>query len=104
MPSFRGDLDQIAGMSARLDEAAVEAGRQPGEIRRILNVNGEITDGRTDGMLRGPVDQWVEELTGFALNYGFDTFILWEDGEGQMRRFAEQVAPGVRAEIARARQ
>jgi alkanesulfonate monooxygenase SsuD/methylene tetrahydromethanopterin reductase-like flavin-dependent oxidoreductase (luciferase family) len=103
VPSLRGDLDRIAELAARLDEAALEAGRQPGDIRRILNVNGEITDGRSDGLLKGPVDQWVEELSGMALNLGFDTFILWAEGEGQMEPFAGQVMPAVRAQVAEQR-
>lgn len=99
VPSFRGDLQQIADMVTQLDEAAVEAGRDPADIRRILNVNGEITDGASTGSLRGPVDQWVDELTQLAIGYGFDTFILWAEGEGQLARFAEQVAPAVRAQV-----
>jgi alkanesulfonate monooxygenase SsuD/methylene tetrahydromethanopterin reductase-like flavin-dependent oxidoreductase (luciferase family) len=87
----------------RLDEAAAEAGRGPGDIRRILNVNGEITDGSSEGVFHGPVDQWVDELTRLALDYGFDTFVLWADGEGQLPRFAEKVMPAVRAQVASAR-
>jgi alkanesulfonate monooxygenase SsuD/methylene tetrahydromethanopterin reductase-like flavin-dependent oxidoreductase (luciferase family) len=100
VPSFRGDLKKIGDMTARLDDAAVEAGRDPASIRRVLNVNGEITDGASSGVLRGPVDQWVDELTDLAITHGFDTFILWAEGEGQLARFAEQVAPGVREQVA----
>jgi hypothetical protein len=53
--------------------------------------------------LRGPVDQWVDELTDLAVTYGFDTFILWSEGEDQLSRFAEQVAPALRAQVAAAR-
>ena len=59
VPSFRGDLKKIADMTNRLDEAAAKAGRDPSSIRRILNVNGVITDGLSNGMLQGPVDQWT---------------------------------------------
>ena len=100
VPSFRGDLKHIAEMAARLDEAAAEAGREPASLRRILNVNGLITDGASDGVLRGPVDQWVDELTDLVVSYGFDTFILWAEGEDQLSRFAEKVVPAVRAQIA----
>jgi alkanesulfonate monooxygenase SsuD/methylene tetrahydromethanopterin reductase-like flavin-dependent oxidoreductase (luciferase family) len=99
VPSFRGDVKAIADMAARLDDAATKAGRDPTSIRRILNVGGEITDGTSNGILRGPVDQWVDELTNFAVTYGFDTFILWAEGEGQLSRFAEQVVPRVRAQV-----
>lgn len=100
VPSFRGDLKKISDMSAQLDDAAAEAGRDPASLRRILNVGGEITDGASNGILRGPVDQWVDELTDLVLNYGFDTFILWAEGEGQLSRFAEEVVPAVRSQVA----
>jgi alkanesulfonate monooxygenase SsuD/methylene tetrahydromethanopterin reductase-like flavin-dependent oxidoreductase (luciferase family) len=99
VPSFRGDLDQISEMTARLDEAAGEAGRDPASIRRILNVNGEIMEGASQGFLHGPAEQWVDELTDLVVNYGFDTFILWAEGEGQLARFAEKVVPAVRAQV-----
>jgi alkanesulfonate monooxygenase SsuD/methylene tetrahydromethanopterin reductase-like flavin-dependent oxidoreductase (luciferase family) len=99
VPSFRGDLSKIADMTKRLDDAAAAAGRDPANIRRILNVNGVITDGSSNGMLQGPVNQWAEELTNLALTYGFDTFIFWGEGEGQLQRFAEQVVPAVRTQV-----
>jgi len=99
VPSFRGDVSRIADMTRRLDDAAVFAGRDPASIRRILNVNGAITDGASNGMLHGPVNQWVEELTDLATTYGFDTFIFWGEGEGQLRKFAEEVVPAVREQI-----
>jgi alkanesulfonate monooxygenase SsuD/methylene tetrahydromethanopterin reductase-like flavin-dependent oxidoreductase (luciferase family) len=100
VPSFRGDLKQIADTTARLDEAVAQAGRDPGSLRRILNVNGTITDGASRGVLQGPVDQWTDELTQFAVSYGFDTFILWAEGEDQLARFAGQVMPAVRSQVA----
>lgn len=99
VPSFRGDLNEIAEMSRRLDEAAATAGRDPGRIRRILNVNGNITDGSSNGMFHGPVDQWADELANLALNYGFDTFVLWAEGENQLAKFAREVVPAVRAQV-----
>lgn len=100
VPSFRGDLKKIADMTKQLNDAAAEAGRDPASIRRILNVNGTITDGGTTGMLQGPVNQWVEELTNLSITYGFDTFIFWGEGEGQLQRFAEEVVPAARTQIA----
>jgi alkanesulfonate monooxygenase SsuD/methylene tetrahydromethanopterin reductase-like flavin-dependent oxidoreductase (luciferase family) len=100
VPSFRGNLPKLAAMARRLDEAAVQAGRDPASIRRILNVNGVISDGASNGILHGPPGQWVEELTGLATTYGFDTFIFWGEGEGQLQRFAEQVVPAVREQVA----
>jgi alkanesulfonate monooxygenase SsuD/methylene tetrahydromethanopterin reductase-like flavin-dependent oxidoreductase (luciferase family) len=87
-------------MTHQLNDAAAEAGRDPSSIRRILNVNGTITDGATNGMLQGPATQWAEELTHLAITYGFDTFIFWGEGEGQLQRFAEEVVPAVRSQVA----
>ena len=100
LPSLRGDLTVLAEGSARLDEAASAAGRNPWDIRRVLNVNGQITDGPKLGLLRGPVDQWVDELTDLAVGYGFDTFMFWGEGDDQLPRFAEEVVPAVRSQIA----
>ncbi|MGH8951253.1 MAG: LLM class flavin-dependent oxidoreductase [Acidimicrobiia bacterium] len=99
VPSLRDDLTTLSTMSSRLDEAATVAGRDPSEIRRILNISGTITDGPSSGVLRGPVDQWAEELTVLALGHGFDTFITSADDPGHLARFAEEVAPTVREMI-----
>jgi alkanesulfonate monooxygenase SsuD/methylene tetrahydromethanopterin reductase-like flavin-dependent oxidoreductase (luciferase family) len=99
VPSLRGDVAQLATMTDRLNEAAARAGRDPAEIRRVLNVNGTITDGRSVELLHGPVDQWVDELTELATAYGVDTFVLWSEGD-QYRRFAGEVVPGVREQVA----
>jgi alkanesulfonate monooxygenase SsuD/methylene tetrahydromethanopterin reductase-like flavin-dependent oxidoreductase (luciferase family) len=100
LPSFRGELQPLVEMTARLDGAAAEAGREPGSIRRLLNVGGAITDGASQGPLRGPVGQWVEELTALVVSHGFDTFVLWAEGPGQLARFAEEIVPAVRAQVA----
>jgi hypothetical protein len=87
-------------MTRQLDDAALEAGRDPGSLRRILNVNGVITNSESRGMLQGPVDQWTDELTNLATAYRFDTFIFWGEGDNQLARFAEEVVPAVRAQLA----
>ncbi len=80
----------LADGHARIDQAAAKAGRQPSEVRRLYNVSGQITEGA---------------LTELALEHGMDTFILWFEGdvESQLRRFAAEVAPAVRRDVARAR-
>ena len=100
VPSFKGDLKTLADMTKRLDDAIVDAGRDPSSIRRILNVNGVITDSASNGMLNGPASQWTEELTNLAITYHFDTFIFWGERDGQLARFADQVVPAVRAQVA----
>jgi alkanesulfonate monooxygenase SsuD/methylene tetrahydromethanopterin reductase-like flavin-dependent oxidoreductase (luciferase family) len=88
----------VPEMHGRIDAAATAAGRDPGEIRRLYNVAGTITDGATRELLKGPPGHWVETLTKFAGEQGFDTFILWpdEDPLGQLERFATEVVPELR--------
>jgi len=104
VPSLRGETAFLSEGAARIDEAANAAGRDPAQIRRVLNVNGQISDGRREGLLRGPTDQWVDELTDLAVGYGFDTFLFWGEGDDQLPRFAEEVAPAVRAQVAAERE
>ncbi len=89
-------------MSRRIDEAAVAAGREPREIRRVYNVSGTIADGPTQGLLQGPPEHWIETLSGFATELGFDTFIFWpgEDHLAQVERFAREVVGPLRASAA----
>jgi len=93
-------------MQRSIDEAAQAEGRAPGDIRRIYNLPGEITDGPMRGLLQGPVAHWVENLTHFALNLGFDTFVFWPstDPVHQTERFAQEIIPAVRTAVERARQ
>lgn len=96
VPSFQGDVAPIAQMSDRLDEALDSAGRARSELRRVMNISGEITDSPSRGPLHGPVDQWVDQLWEFATVYGFDTFLLWNEDPRQLERFAKEVVPALR--------
>ena len=90
--------DLVPDMQRRIDEAATAAGRDPSEIRRVLNVNGRVTDGPVGELIEGPPDHWVETLSGFATELGFDTFVFWptESPVEQLERFAREVAPALR--------
>jgi hypothetical protein len=92
-------------MQQRITNAALAAGRQPQEIRRIYNVMGLITDGLMQGPLTGPVDYWVDELTRLAVEVGMDTFIYWpaNDHLRQIEQFAAEVVPAVQQQVAKAR-
>lgn len=73
-----------------VDAGARAAGRDPAAIRRMYNVGGLITDRRSEGFLRGPENQWVDQLRWLNREHRIDTFILWPEGEPveQTRRFA----------------
>ncbi len=95
---------ELAAMTRILDAAAADAGRDPAAIRRVYNVSGRFA-ANGGGFLEGPPRQWIEQLTELVLEYGMSTFLLMpgDDHERDLRRFAEEVAPGVRAAVARAR-
>lgn len=96
---------RLPELQVQIDEAARAAGRDPAEIKRLYNVDGLITTGPFSGFLDGPVDHWAEALADLALRHGMDTFIFWprEAPLEQLRRFADDVAPRVRALVNRER-
>jgi alkanesulfonate monooxygenase SsuD/methylene tetrahydromethanopterin reductase-like flavin-dependent oxidoreductase (luciferase family) len=90
--------DIVPGMHAQIDDAAAGAGRDPSEIRRVYNIGGTIADGPATGLLQGPPEHWIETLTSFAQELGFDTFVFWpgDDQLAQLERFAEEIVPALR--------
>ena len=89
----------LADGNARIDDAAADAGRDPREIRRLLNVGGRFAADAT-GFLQGSPTQWVEDLLPYAIDDGIATFILASDDAATIERFAAEVAPGLRAAVA----
>lgn len=90
-----GDL---ARGNAAIDEAALAAGRDPREIRRLLNVGGRFQAERA-GVLQGPPASWVDDLVPFALEEGVGTFILASDDPGTLETFATEVVPALREAV-----
>jgi len=72
-----------------IDEAAHGAGRDPREIRRLLNLTG--------------ADAGAEELVELALTDGIGTFVVSSDDPVELTRFAAEVAPAVRELVAAGR-
>jgi alkanesulfonate monooxygenase SsuD/methylene tetrahydromethanopterin reductase-like flavin-dependent oxidoreductase (luciferase family) len=97
--------EKLPALQRRIDDGAAEAGRDARDIRRIYNVFGAITDGPSGDFLVGPPRKWVEELTVLALEHGMDTFIFGaeDDDPVQHQRWATEVVPAVREEVARHR-
>jgi alkanesulfonate monooxygenase SsuD/methylene tetrahydromethanopterin reductase-like flavin-dependent oxidoreductase (luciferase family) len=73
-----------------IDEAAAEAGRDPREIRRLLNIPLDVAT--------------VDRLLPFAREDGVGTFILWSDDARTIEQYGEEVAPALREAVARERQ
>jgi alkanesulfonate monooxygenase SsuD/methylene tetrahydromethanopterin reductase-like flavin-dependent oxidoreductase (luciferase family) len=90
LPSYgylsEGDL---ARGNAIIDEAATLAGRDPRQIRRLLNVGPDIAT--------------VEGLLPIAIEDGVSAFILWADDAASIEAYGHDVAPALREAVARER-
>lgn len=98
--------DEVPERQALIDDAAAAAGRKPRDVRRIYNVIGAIGPYTGSGGLIGSAELWIDTLTRWALDFGFDTFIFWPmtDPVAQTGLFAREVVPAVRARVAQARE
>jgi alkanesulfonate monooxygenase SsuD/methylene tetrahydromethanopterin reductase-like flavin-dependent oxidoreductase (luciferase family) len=92
-----------------IDQAARDAGRDPSQIIDYFNFGGVLTprdlsntrnyEGRWQG---GSARQWITELTSAVREHGaggFNTTVTNAEGVadlGTLRRFAEEVMPGIR--------
>lgn len=94
-----GDLDRGNRI---IDDAASAAGRDPRQIRRLLNVSGAFATANR-GFLEGPPQQWVDELLPLVLEQGISTFILAGDDPRSIQVWGRDVAPALREAVARER-
>jgi alkanesulfonate monooxygenase SsuD/methylene tetrahydromethanopterin reductase-like flavin-dependent oxidoreductase (luciferase family) len=81
------EVEDLPEANARIDDAAVAAGRSPSAIRRMLN------------LLAGGLEP--ERLAELTLRDGISTYILAASSEDDVVRFARETAPAVR-ELVRA--
>jgi alkanesulfonate monooxygenase SsuD/methylene tetrahydromethanopterin reductase-like flavin-dependent oxidoreductase (luciferase family) len=93
----------------RIDAAARDAGRDPSEVHRAIQLVGHVTDTsrRVERPEAGPggqpihanPEQWARIITEFKTQQGFDTVNLIPDREDpeQLRRFGTAVIPAVHA-------
>ena len=85
---------ELARCNEIIDDAAVAAGRDPRAIRRLANVSGDSAKSAS---------QWIGELVPLLLEQGIGTVIVGTDDPDELRRFAAEVIPAVRDEVARQR-
>jgi alkanesulfonate monooxygenase SsuD/methylene tetrahydromethanopterin reductase-like flavin-dependent oxidoreductase (luciferase family) len=112
VPSLgRLDLDQAVAMRAAVRASAEAAGRDPDQITCAANLIVAFTPDRPaasqdgqlrDGQLRGDGKTIAERLIGIG-RAGFTFFNVALADADARRRFAAEVIPLVRAELARAR-
>ncbi|HEX3492788.1 MAG TPA: LLM class flavin-dependent oxidoreductase [Streptosporangiaceae bacterium] len=81
-----GDLERG---NAIIDQAAAAAGRDPREIRRLLNI--------------APDQATVEDLLPLVLRDGVSAFILASDDPRAIQAWGEETAPALREAVARER-
>lgn len=95
---------------AIIDTAAEHAGRDPGDVRRVAQLTGTITDApAADPRLRGsdPVrlnaEQWADAIVHLANELRFDAVVLWPENPAveQIQALAYAVAPLVRSRLTR---
>lgn len=101
--SYLPDLKELSVANAAIDQAALNAGRDPKVIRRLLNVGGQITNAPTSKPLVGPVQQWIDDLVSMALEHGMDTFILGGDSVQMLEIYGNEIIPAVREIVAQER-
>ncbi len=112
LPSLgRMSRADFATANATIDEAALGAGRDPRDIRRLVNIGGNLLATGTGGgggagaagaaaFLDGPPSQWVEQLLPLVVDHGVGTFILSSDEPDTIQRFAGEVTPALRKAVA----
>ncbi|GGN39965.1 alkanesulfonate monooxygenase SsuD/methylene tetrahydromethanopterin reductase-like flavin-dependent oxidoreductase (luciferase family) [Actinoplanes campanulatus] len=94
-----GGIEGYTEINRHIDGAAVEAGREPAAVRRLLNIDGTFAPAGT-GFLKGPPEQWAEDLAGVALEHGVSAFILATDDPAVIATYAGEVAPAARELVA----
>jgi alkanesulfonate monooxygenase SsuD/methylene tetrahydromethanopterin reductase-like flavin-dependent oxidoreductase (luciferase family) len=101
--------DELRAGHDQIDAAAEKAGRDPASIRRVINLQGLISDKPPPARselpvgyllgepLAGPVDWWVETLAGFVADR-FDTLVFWpvQTTPDQVELLAGEIVPLLR--------
>ena len=80
--SYLGGPDAVDAANAVIDEAAQAAGRDPRQVRRLLNIGAQQAQ-----------PQLLAEL---ALQHGVSAFILATDDPAAIARYGQEVAPEAR--------
>jgi alkanesulfonate monooxygenase SsuD/methylene tetrahydromethanopterin reductase-like flavin-dependent oxidoreductase (luciferase family) len=98
--------EELRAGNGQIDEAAERAGRDPRQVRRILNLQGVIGDRPAPPRselrvgylahepLAGPPSWWAETLAGFVAD-GFDTIVFWpvDASAAQVELLISEVVP-----------
>lgn len=88
LPYLKRGPAELAELNEIIDSAAIGAGRDPRDIRRLLNISGAAV---------------AEQLAAMALDYGVSGFIVMGDDPIALERYGAEVAPAVREMVEQAR-
>lgn len=93
--------EEVPSRQALIDEAARASGRKPADVCRIYNVVGEIGPPHRGSGLIADAQSWVDSLSDWSLDLGFDTFVFWPRSAplAQLEVFAGEVVPAVRRRV-----
>ncbi|ACZ20590.1 flavin-dependent oxidoreductase, F420-dependent methylene-tetrahydromethanopterin reductase [Sanguibacter keddieii DSM 10542] len=98
--AYMKSIKDLVDANEIIDGAAEKAGRQPSDVRRLLNVTGQLTTSPTDQMLVGPPEQWVEQLATLTLEHGFSGYVLGGDDARAIAVLGQEIAPALRELVA----
>ncbi|ODT66906.1 MAG: hypothetical protein ABS75_25330 [Pelagibacterium sp. SCN 63-23] len=93
-------LGDIAEANRTIDEGAHNAGRDPREIRRLINISSLSVSDENRGFLQGPAGQVIEQLLELVLEHGFTGFFINGDDPDLVERVGKEIAPAVREAVA----
>lgn len=96
-------VEELTELNDVIDDSARKNGREPREIRRLLNLSGAAFTPVSRGFLQGPPEQWAEQLLPLTLEHGISTFILGTDDPRTIQIFGQEVAPALREAVERER-
>jgi alkanesulfonate monooxygenase SsuD/methylene tetrahydromethanopterin reductase-like flavin-dependent oxidoreductase (luciferase family) len=96
---YLASVSALADGNKTIDDSALEHGRNPSAIRRLLNIGGELSSA-SGGFLVGPPGQWAEQLASLTFDYGTSAFILMSNDASTIARYGQEVAPAVRELVA----
>ncbi|RXZ71439.1 LLM class flavin-dependent oxidoreductase [Agromyces albus] len=100
LPSIgRMSTDEIRAGNETIDAAAITAGREPRNVRRLANIIGQFGP-TSPRLLSGPPEQWVDQLAAMTLEHGFSGYVLAGDNTGDYDRIGREVIPAVRELVA----
>ena len=91
-------IEEIPAMRRRIDAAAEAAGRDPAQIRGVLNLGVRIDPAATPrpGLVTGSTQQVAAQLHELVTHYGFTGFNFLIQNPDDLQQLAEEVLPALR--------